>query len=199
MKNLYLHSVAALLCATGLAACGGSGNGNLTLGGTVTGLSKPGVSLVLSNNGTSTVTIAASTSTAPVAFVFPTLISSNSSYEVKIVDPKPDATVCTVTGGSGKASTSNITSIAVACVTTTHKLGGTVTGLAGSNLVLANGSDHTTISANGEFTFPTEVADGSPYIVKVLTPPSDGKTCSVTNGDARMGSSDVGNVLVDCL
>jgi len=82
----------------------------------------------------------------------------------------------------------------------TYTVGGTVAGLAGSGLVLQNnaGGD-LAVSAPGEFTFATELADGAAYAVSVMTQPSaPAQHCVVTNGDGTVGMADITNVAVDC-
>jgi hypothetical protein len=78
-------------------------------------------------------------------------------------------------------------------------VGGTVIGLGASATVnvLNNGADTVTISANGSFSFPTEVASGGAYSVTVETP-SSSQTCGVQNGSGNVASAAVTNVLVYC-
>jgi parallel beta-helix repeat protein len=77
-------------------------------------------------------------------------------------------------------------------------IGGTVSGLTGSGLVLAdNGGNDLTVSANGAFTFTTALAVGAAYAVTVRTQPS-GQTCSVSNASGTVTSSNVTNVAVHC-
>lgn len=79
-----------------------------------------------------------------------------------------------------------------------YSVGGTVSGLTGSGLVLQNnGTDDLSISSDGEFTFPTTLADGETYNVTVLSPPS-GQAVSVTNGTGTITGADVTNVTVIC-
>jgi hypothetical protein len=134
----------AALAAT-LVACGGGGGyggdggaNEYTIGGAVTGLSRTG--LVLRNNGVESLSVPANgrfTFTAPVA--------AGRSYEVT-VSAQPRGQTCTVSNGSGSAS-ANITTVAVACVNSdpppppppnTYTVGGMVSGLTGSGLVLQN-------------------------------------------------------------
>jgi len=79
-------------------------------------------------------------------------------------------------------------------------IGGTVTGLEGSGLVLQNNeSDDEPIAADGEFTFDTPLTPGTSYNVSVKTQPSDpGQTCSVDNGSGLVPTEDVTNVSVTC-
>lgn len=80
-------------------------------------------------------------------------------------------------------------------------VGGTVTGLTGTGLVLQdNGGDNLTITASGTFTFATKIASGAKYAVTVLTQPSNPvQTCSVT-GSTGSGtvSANVTTVAVTC-
>jgi 6-phosphogluconolactonase (cycloisomerase 2 family) len=79
-------------------------------------------------------------------------------------------------------------------------VGGTVSGLDGSGLVLEdNGSTHLTVSRNGSFTFATTIPAGRAYSVSVLTQPTNpSQTCVATNGSGHAGSSDVTNISVTC-
>jgi 6-phosphogluconolactonase (cycloisomerase 2 family) len=80
---------------------------------------------------------------------------------------------------------------------TQFSIGGSVTGLTGSGLVLQdNGGDNLTIPGNGSFTFATKVNSGSAYAVTVMTQPS-GQTCTVANGSGT-ASANVTNVAVSC-
>src|ERR1700761_8372412 len=74
----------------------------------------------------------------------------------------------------------------------TFTISGTVTGLNGTGLVLAdNGGDNLAVTANGSFTFATAVARGGTYAVTVATQPSNpAQTCTVANGSGTV----VGNV-----
>jgi hypothetical protein len=202
MKSLTLRSSIALVCALSLAGCGG-GSGNLLLAGSVLGLTKDGLVLA---NGNDTVAVPAGSLT----FSFPQLLATDSSYNVT-VKTQPTAAVCTVTNGTGNSGAFNVTSVLVNCVTNSYDLGGTITGLTRTGLVLVNGRDQKAIPvgttatttftmtqtpANGTVT--GKVADGSPYGVTILTQPT-GQTCTVTNGVGTMGSSAVNSIQVSCV
>jgi len=66
----------------------------------------------------------------------------------------------------------------------TYTVGGSVSGLSGTGLVLQNnGGGNLSVNANGTFTFATPVTSGSPYKVAVFTQPSNpSQMCAVTNG-----------------
>jgi hypothetical protein len=64
----------------------------------------------------------------------------------------------------------------------TYTVGGTVSGLTSTGLVLQNNNaSDLAVAANGAFTFATPVAVGASYSVTVKTQPS-GQTCSVGKG-----------------
>jgi exo-beta-1,3-glucanase (GH17 family) len=77
-------------------------------------------------------------------------------------------------------------------------IGGSVSGLTGSGLVLAdNGGDPLTVTGNGAFTFALKLAPYAKYSVTVQTQPQGG-VCSVTNGTGT-AASNVTSVSVVCL
>jgi hypothetical protein len=80
-------------------------------------------------------------------------------------------------------------------------IGGTLSGLSGNDTVglVDNGTDPISLSANGNFTFPTQIAAGSTFDVTVSTQPI-GETCSVANGvgTIEQSSGDVSDVTVSC-
>jgi hypothetical protein len=172
----------------------GGGGGNFTIGGTVSGLS--GTGLVLRNNGGDNLTI-----TANGNFTFSTAIASGSTYNVTVfTQPSSPSQTCTVTNGSGTVAGANVTNVVVNCSTNTYTIGGTVSGLTGTGLVLRNnGGDNLSITANGSFTFSTAIASGSTYNVTVFTQPSSpNQTCTVTNGSGTVAGANVTNVVVNC-
>jgi hypothetical protein len=79
-------------------------------------------------------------------------------------------------------------------------IGGNVTGLVGSGLVLQNnGTDDKPIDGDGEFTFDTPLAAGSAYDVTVKTQPSNpAQTCVVENGSGTVPTEAVTDVSVSC-
>jgi hypothetical protein len=163
-----------------------------TIGGAVSGLNS-GTSVTLLDNGGDALKV-----TANGTFTFATPLASGSAYKVT-VSVQPTGETCTVTGGSGKVVSSNVTTVAVACVAKTFSIGGSVSGLNTSTSVtlLDNGGDALTVTANGTFTFKTKVASGKPYSVTVGTQPT-GETCTVTGGSGTVGTKNVTTVKVAC-
>ena len=166
-----------------------------SIGGTVSGLAGSG--LVLQNNGGNNLTIS-----ADGAFSFSTEVADGGSYAATVLtQPSDPSQTCTVSNGTGTVSGAAVTNVMVTCVTDTFTVGGSVTGLAGSGLVLQNNAgDDLTISANGAFTFSTALDDASAYAVTVLTQPgSPMQTCSVTDGAGSLAGANVTNVTVTCV
>ena len=80
----------------------------------------------------------------------------------------------------------------------TYTVGGSVSGLVGSGLVLQdNLGDNLPISANGSFTFATAISTGNPYSVTVLSSPI-AQNCAVTEGGGTVANANITNVLVTC-
>jgi N-acetylneuraminic acid mutarotase len=160
------------------------------IGVAVSGLTASG--LVLQDNAGDNLTIGADGSVN-----FATPVASGSSYAVTILS-QPTGQTCTVTGGSGTVTSSNVTGIPVSCTINTYSIGGTVSGLGSSGLLLQdNGGDDLTVSASGGFTFATPIAMGGAYAVTILTQPA-GQTCSVSNASGTVGAANITNVSVTC-
>lgn len=88
-------------------------------------------------------------------------------------------------GGSGGSSVS------------TYTVGGTVSGLTGSGLVLQNNNSDDLSVAGVSFKFSTALDDGSSYDVTVLAQPS-GRSCVVGNGSGTLAGANVTDVAVTC-
>jgi len=79
-----------------------------------------------------------------------------------------------------------------------YTLGGSVSGLTGSGLVLASNGQTVAVPAGaGSFTLPTALVQGTAYGVSVQTQPS-GQNCTVSNGSGTMPAANVGSVAVSC-
>ncbi|WP_213956526.1 beta-propeller fold lactonase family protein [Variovorax sp. dw_954] len=82
---------------------------------------------------------------------------------------------------------------------TTHKVTGSVTGLAGSGLVLQNGSDELAVSENGSITVALALPEGLSYNVTVKSQPANpAQLCTVNGGSGTVGKDDVVDVAVVC-
>src|SRR5579859_5698827 len=188
-----MATIVASLC---LAACGGGSVGNTnpppstyTVGGTVNGL--VGSGLVLRNNGGNNLAINASG-----AFTFSSAITGGAHYNVTVLT-QPSTQNCAVTGGSGTA-TSNVSNVVVTCTTITYTIGGSISGLSSSGLVLLdNKGDNLSVAANQtSFTFATPIISGAAYSVTILTQPS-AQNCVVGSGNGT-ATSNVSSVVITC-
>ncbi len=99
-------------------------------------------------------------------------------------------------GGGGSSGSSSSSS--GGGTTSSFTIGGTVTGLNASGLVLTdNGGDNLTVaSGSSTFTFATKLTSGSTYDVAVATQPT-GETCSVSNATGT-DTANVTTVSVSC-
>jgi len=166
-----------------------------TVGGTVSGFNETG-DLVLQNNAGDDLTI-----TANGNFVFPTTLIKSDQYTVSVLtQPTSPIQVCSITNASGTIATENIDNISITCATQQYTVGGTVTDLTGSGLVLQNnGDDNLTINASGAFTFATPIDDLTAFSVSVLTPPnSPAQPCRISNNQGTIVGENATDVAITC-
>ncbi len=188
-------------------ASGTVGSGNVTsvavnceanrylVGGTVSGLK--GTGLVLQNNGVDDLTLSANGS-----FSFATSVPFQGSYAVTVqTQPTGPVQTCVVSNGSGTVAAADVSTIQVSCTTNTYRIGGKVSGVAGSGVVLQNNAgDDLTVNSDGVFQFATAVDSGETYAVTVKTQPtSPWQTCTVSAGTGTVGGTDVTDVFVSCV
>ena len=83
----------------------------------------------------------------------------------------------------------------------TFTIGGAVTGLAGTGLVLRQETDGSELGpTNGPFTFGRGLVNGVSYDVRVTSQPIDPRqACTVTNGAGTINNANVVDVLVSCV
>ena len=197
-----------------VAACGGGGGGapaaitpvvqTFSVAGTITGLRMRTGGPVLRNNGADDITVLGDGS-----FSFGTALPSGSNYNVTVAtQPTGPNQTCTVSNGSGVIGNGPVSNVAIDCpFGTVYDIGGTVTGLAGSNLVLDYASSNTSakaqfmVNGNGTFTLDpasTNSITGTVYTVTVaMQPTNPAQTCSIVNGSGTVGTADV-QITVDC-
>ena len=104
--------------------------------------------------------------------------------------------------GKGRLTVGDLITIIgpMAAPGTTYSIGGTVSGLTGTGLVLRNNNgDDLAVPANASsFTFATRIAAGTNYSVTPFAQPS-GQTCNVVqNGSGANVQANVTNVAVSC-
>jgi hypothetical protein len=160
-----------------------------SLGGTVTGLTSPG--LVLSD-GSNTYSVPVNATN----FTMPMVVAYGSSYTMN-VQTQPAGLTCTISGGTGTMPASAVADVGVTCASTSYALGGAISGLRTSGLVLTDGMDDLSVAANAaQFSMPNALAYGSAYAVTVKAQPSAG-TCQITHGTGTV-SGRVSTVQVTC-
>ena len=151
-----------------------------TIGGTISGLASAGLVLA---NGSDTV----SPSATATSFNFNSALAQGANYSVT-VQTQPSGASCAVASGAGTVGAAAVTSVQVTCAALRVSLGGSISGLTASGLVLGNGSDRVSpASGASSFTFPQQVASGATYAVSVITQPT-GLNCSVTNGSGTVAT-----------
>ena len=90
---------------------------------------------------------------------------------------------------------------AAALPAATLTVGGSVSGLSGSGLVLQlNGANDLAVSANGKFNFPNALAKDSAYVVSVKASPSAPvkQACTVSEGNGSIAGAAINNIAVTC-
>jgi hypothetical protein len=199
MKISTLRSGLAMACALSLAACGGSDNGDLQVGGSIGGNTSG--STVLQNNGGNNLTVAAGIN----SFYFNN-VGVDANYDITVLTPPPNST-CNVINGKGKTGAYSVNSVIVQCNLIQHELSGTVNKLRGEGLVVINGSQRVAIPA-GATTFSMTTTDASgnktgtvgetqTYGLQILTQPA-GQTCTIVRGSGRMETQNISNIVIEC-
>lgn len=135
------------------------------------------------------------------SFVFTSAIAAGGAYSVTVkTQPTNVWQTCAVSNASGVVGATNVTAITVTCVTNTYAVGGAVSGLAGSGLVLENNSaDDLAIAHSGTFAFPILIASGKTYAVTVKSQPTlPNQTCTPTAASGTITNAAVTNVAIPC-
>ena len=225
MNLAFLRTLSLAVCVSGaLVACnqaldsasatingGNGGNGSIngngassssggaqtsyTIGGTVMGLS--GAGLILANEAGDNLSI-----TGNGGFTFSNQSAGGAAYNVTIVSqPIAPSQVCTVMDGVGTVGTVNVASIVVNCTTNFYTVGGNVTGLVGTGLVLqTNGTNNLSVTAPGTGTYIfSTLESGTNYTVTVMTQPSNpAQTCTIANDAGQVTTANITNVAITC-
>ncbi|MDB4944837.1 MAG: hypothetical protein JWP97_4371 [Labilithrix sp.] len=161
------------------------------IGGRVTGL--VGSGLVLQQSGRADLPV-----DADGGFVFDTKLATGDAFDVTVaLSPSAPAQSCVVAGGSGTVAQGNVVSIAVNCTTDHYTVGGTVTGLTGSGLVLTSGGVDVAVAADGTWAFPDVLPSGATYDVSIKAHPAD-ETCWVARPAGTVGGVPVADIAVTC-
>ncbi len=161
--------------------------------GSVTGLTGSG--LVLRLNGGQDLPVSSNG-----AFSFPTLLPSGSQYALTVkTQPTSPSQTCVATNPSGVMGGS-AASVAMSCTTNSYSVGGSVTGLTGSDLVLQlNGGQNLTVSSNGSFVFPGALPSGSSYTVTIKSQTTTYRElCAASKTSGVVAASNISTVEIDC-
>lgn len=83
---------------------------------------------------------------------------------------------------------------------TTHSIGGNVSNLSSSGLVLSDGVDTVNVPANAtSVVFPTKLTTGATYNVQIVSQPGGfSDICSLSNSSGTIGSTDISTLTVSC-
>jgi hypothetical protein len=165
------------------------GTNTFTVGGNISGLTG---SITLHDTGSASLPNLVITNNGDFAFNPP--VTTGTTYNVT-VSAQPAGQTCTLTGGLGIVTTTNVTSLVVVCKTL-RAIGGSITGLAGTGLILQNnGTESLSIaSSSTSYAFQTKIPEGSAYAVTIPSgsqPTNPTQTCSVGNASGNVGSADV--------
>jgi hypothetical protein len=168
---------------------------NFTVGGAINNLA--GTGLVLQNNGGDDLRIDTGST-----FTFATGVPSGAPYNVTVAaQPTGPAQQCEPANNTGTVTNANVSSVQINCVTTEFSIGGTVSGLTGSQLhVQLNGGTPFPIGADGVYTFPTSLPNGTPYTVTIAqNPVGPAQICTPINFVGIVNGADVENVDITCI
>lgn len=198
------------LC-TFLAACGGGGGENppppptpdtpglpaaYSIHGRVQGLAE-GSTLVVLLNGQPTLSVA-----ADGEFQLAHSFRDGDSYQLSVGAPVgPIAQTCSVHAGTGQISGANVANVAISCSTLAYKLGGQVSGLRSSSLVLeSKAGERIVVVEDGRFEFSRPITSGSEYAVTIAEQPGGilAQTCTVGHGFGMVSMNDITDVRVVC-
>jgi uncharacterized repeat protein (TIGR03803 family) len=190
----HLRLLCILVIAASLGPLSGCNNGDeptFTLAGKVVGLAS-GENVSLQTSASSSLVVS-----SDGAFAFPKALMNGAGYSVSIVS-QPAHQMCAVTNGTGIINLADVTNVIVNCSFQTFSLSGTIQGLTGSGLIVADGTTSLTVASGAsKFTLPMPLAYGGSYSVGLKSQPA-GETCTVSNGSGTMVTGNVTNVLISC-
>ncbi|MFO0679870.1 MAG: fibrinogen-like YCDxxxxGGGW domain-containing protein [Polyangiaceae bacterium] len=170
-----------------------------TVSGGIAGLTGVGLVLRLTNGTTTTDLPVSGTS---FAFGTSASVPSGSAWSVSVLtQPTSPWQTCNVTSNpNGTMSNANVTNLGVTCSTDSFPLGGSVTGLTGTGMVVTvNATNIPVPSGATSYAFPSNVPSGTAYTATVSTGPSNPtQDCVVANSPGTIQGAAVSNVNVSC-
>jgi hypothetical protein len=142
-------------------------------------------------------------------FTFYTPLANGSAYNVSLdAQPTGPSQTCVVNAGSGTITGSDVNVLVDCPYPTAHAVGGTVSGLTGTNLQLRYNADNISfpfslgLNANGAYAFDaatTSAITGSQYSVSIAAQPTNpDQTCVVAAGSGTVAAADINNVNINC-
>jgi len=165
------------------------------VGGTVSSLN--GIGLMLRNNGGDDLAVSGNGS-----FTFSSQVISGNGYNVTVPSqPINLSQTCTVSNGSETMGSEDVTNVTIDCVTNTFSVGGMVSGLLESGLILQLNDDELEgVAKDRTYTFDAQLEDGSSYSVVIIIPPTDPDlSCTINNSSGTLTGTGVSNVDVSCV
>lgn len=105
-----------------------------------------------------------------------------------------------MSNGSGSNITGSVNNISMTCSTNTYSIGGNISGLSNTGLVLRNNGtdDLSVVSGSTTFLFAAPVAYNGSYNVTVQQQPAT-QTCTVSNGTGSGVNANVSDIDIDCV
>ncbi len=142
-------------------------------------------------------------------FTFYTPLADGSAYNVTLdAQPTGPSQTCVVSAGSGLIAGADVNVLVDCPYPTAHAVGGTVSGLTGTNLQLRYNADNLSfpfslgLNANGPYAFDaatTSAITGTAYAVSIAAQPtSPDQTCVVAAGSGTVATADINNVNINC-
>jgi len=169
-----------------------------TVGGTVSGSTPTG--LILRNNGGDELTV-----NATGGYTFATSVATGNPYSVSVWQQPTGQYCVTNVTANGIMASSPVTNVAVTCAAlgSTYSVGGSISNLHASGLVLSvlNNSDIAVSSGATTFTAISALPVNTLYGVSIKTQPT-GQTCTIVNAAGvipNTAPANVSNIQVACV
>ncbi|HEY3445450.1 MAG TPA: hypothetical protein VGK67_03755 [Myxococcales bacterium] len=182
-------TVATANVTTATVACS---TNTYSVGGTISGYTGSG--LVLQNNGAGDKIIPA----GATAYSF--AVASGDTYLVSVkTDPTSPAQTCVVSSPTGKVGGAAVGNVNISCGTNAFSVGGSISGLEGTGLILQNGAGNEQPIAANAASYSFLVSSGAGYNITVKTHPSGpSQNCTVASPSGTVSGADVTNVNITC-
>ncbi len=122
-------------------------------------------------------------------------------YEITVLtQPVDPYQTCKPITATGRITGEDVTSASIQCKTNSFTVGGSISGLVGSGLVLQlNGENNLDIDTDGPYRFNAEIDDQDDFVVTILQQPSNpNQTCSISSPSGSINNNDIVNIDVIC-